>query len=68
MREDKTLLRTEFFERRDSKALGGLMFRTPRPILQFPPGTVQLKYNIGTRGNGVDQPYWPDDLSVEIVT
>jgi hypothetical protein len=56
----------DFFELRQSKALG-LQFRVPKPVLQFPPGTVEPGYNIGTRGNGVDQPYWPDDLSTEVV-
>ncbi|KEF60387.1 uncharacterized protein A1O9_01947 [Exophiala aquamarina CBS 119918] len=41
----------DFFELRQSKALG-LQFRVPKPVLQFPPGTVEPSYNVGTRGNG----------------
>lgn len=67
MKEDQTLLRPEFFEQRASGALNGLVFRTPKPVLQFPPDSVQLGYNIGTRGNGIDEPFWPIDLSTEIV-
>lgn len=61
-----TLLRPEFFEIRESKALG-LKLRCVKPILAFPEGSVKLGYNIGTRGNGIDQPFWPEDLSTEIV-
>ena len=60
------LLRPEFFERRRTEALG-LEMQVVKPVLQFPAGTVELKYNIGTRGNGVDQPYWPGNLSQEVV-
>lgn len=67
MRRDKTILNLDFFENRISEALGGLIFRVPKPILQFPPDTVQLGYNIGTRGNGVDEAKWPDDLLTEVV-
>lgn len=56
-----------FFEVRSSGALGGLKLRVPKPVLQFPPGTVTLRYNVGTRGNGVDQPRWPEDLNTEVV-
>lgn len=62
----ETLLRAEFFERRQSKCLG-LEFQVVRPGIQYPSGTVELGYNVGTRGNGVDQPHWPDDLLAEIV-
>lgn len=57
----------DFFEVRESKALGGLKIRTPKPILNFPTGSVKLGYNVGTRGNGLDQPRWPTDLSTEVV-
>lgn len=60
------LFNLDFFEVRESKALG-LKIRVPKPVLQFPPGTVEPGYNVGTRGNGVDQPRWPDDLTTEIV-
>ncbi|KAJ5186373.1 CoA-transferase family III [Penicillium cf. viridicatum] len=45
----------------------GVPVRVPKPVLQFPQGPVQLKYNVGTRTNGVDQPRWPEDLAVEVV-
>lgn len=68
MFQQQGLLNLDFFETRESKALGGIKFRVPKPILQFPPGTVEPGYNIGTRGNGVDQPRWPRDLMTEIVS
>ena len=67
IREQKTLLNLDFFETRTSDALEGLTFRVPRPIIQFPPDTVKLGYNVGTRGNGVDQARWPDDLMTGVV-
>lgn len=63
----ETVLRPEFFENRKSKNLGTSV-TTVKPVAQFPVGTVELGYNVGTRTNGVDQPRWPKDLSVEIVT
>lgn len=68
MRKQKTLLNLDYFEKRVSGALGGLVFRMPRPVLQFPKNTVQLSFNVGTRGNGVDVARWPDDLLTEVVT
>ncbi|OJD12902.1 hypothetical protein AJ78_06566 [Emergomyces pasteurianus Ep9510] len=57
----------DFFEDRESKCLGKVI-RTVKPVLQFPGGVVELRYNIGTRTNGVDQPRWPEDLMTEVVT
>ncbi|KAG4272722.1 hypothetical protein FPRO04_10238 [Fusarium proliferatum] len=68
MKQDGTLLNPRFFEMRESAALGGLVFRTPKAVLRFPPGTVKLGYNVGTRGNGVDESRWPSDLGTEIVS
>lgn len=62
-----TVLRPEFFEKRSTKTLG-LEMQVVRPGIYFPAGTVDLGYNVGTRGNGVDKPRWPSDLSTEIVT
>ena len=67
MFQKQGLFNKQFFELRRSLALGGLLFRVPKPVLQFPPDTVELRYNVGTRGNGTDQPYWPEDLSTEVV-
>lgn len=60
------VLHPDFFERRYSGAIGKDVL-CPKPIIQYPGGNVVLKYNIGTRGNGVDQPRWPEDLMTEIV-
>ncbi|PPQ87052.1 hypothetical protein CVT25_000024 [Psilocybe cyanescens] len=60
------ILNPSFFEIRDNRAIG-VPVRTVRPILTFPEGAVKLGYNIGSRGNGVDQPVWPEDLMEEIV-
>lgn len=60
------LYNLDFFEVRKSRALD-LTLRVPKPVLRFPAGTVEPGYNVGTRGNGFDQPYWPSDLSTEVV-
>ncbi|KAF8242556.1 CoA-transferase family III [Wilcoxina mikolae CBS 423.85] len=60
------LFNPEFFQERETRALG-IKLRMPKPVLQFPQGEVELGYNVGTRGNGVDKPVWPEDLSTEIV-
>ena len=61
------LLRPEFFQTQYSGAIRKDVTGVG-PILKFPDGVVKLKYNVGTRGNGVDQPRWPEDLKTEIVT
>lgn len=61
-----TVLSAENFENRHSKAIGCTV-RTPKTIIQWQDDKVEPGYNVGTRGNGVDKPYWPKDLSVEIV-
>ncbi|EGP91043.1 uncharacterized protein MYCGRDRAFT_65466 [Zymoseptoria tritici IPO323] len=63
--DEKVLFNPDFFEEKHSKALG-LTFVQPKPVARFE-AEVELKYNVGTRGNAVDQPYWPKDLSVEVV-
>ncbi|KAG2003689.1 CAIB/BAIF family enzyme [Coprinopsis cinerea AmutBmut pab1-1] len=60
------ILSPDFFEDRPNKAIGAPV-RTIKPILNFPDGLVQLKYNVGSRGNGVDKPKWPEDLLTEVV-
>jgi hypothetical protein len=60
------VLHPDFFERRYSGAICKDLL-CPKPIIQYPGGKVVLKYNIGTRGNGVDQPRWPEDLMTEII-
>jgi hypothetical protein len=60
------LLQPDFFEVRDAEALG-VKIRTVKPIIKFDQGEVELKYNVSTRGNGVDAPKWPEDLMTEII-
>ena len=61
-----TVFKPEFFEQREAKNLETTFIQV-KPIAQFPNKEVELRYNVGTRGNGVDQPRWPKDLSVEVV-
>lgn len=65
--DQDTLFKPDFFEPRHSRILD-TTFVVAKPTLQFPKGEITLKYNVGTRGNGTDQPRWPNDLSVEVVT
>ncbi|KAJ4366163.1 hypothetical protein N0V83_007798 [Neocucurbitaria cava] len=60
------LFKPDFFETRHSGAIGKDI-KCIRPVIQYPEGRVQLKYNIGTRGNGVDQARWPENLLTEVV-
>ena len=62
-----TILREEFFQIVESRAIG-VDVKLVRPVMQFPQGRVKLGFNVGTRGNGVDEPRWPRDLGVEMVT
>ncbi|KAF2215910.1 hypothetical protein CERZMDRAFT_34773 [Cercospora zeae-maydis SCOH1-5] len=62
----QTLFKPDFFEPRASKALG-LQFLQLKPVARFE-DDVRLEYNVGTRGNGYDQAFWPRDLRTEIVT
>jgi hypothetical protein len=61
-----TLFNPDFFELRHSGAIGKDV-QCIKPIVRYPDGKVELGYNIGTRGNGVDQPRWPNDLMTEVV-
>ena len=45
------LFRPEFFEKRESKAVGHTFVQV-KPIAQFQDGEVELRYNVGTRTNG----------------
>lgn len=62
----ETLLQEDFFEDRACPVIGHSI-RTIKPVLKYPDGEVQLRFNVGTRTNGVDKPYWPSDLTVEVV-
>jgi hypothetical protein len=61
------LFNPSFFELRNAKNLG-VTFVQVKPIAQFSNKEVDLNYQVGTRGNGVDQPVWPKNLTVEVVT
>lgn len=60
------VLKPDFFEKRYSGAIDKDI-ACVKPIIQYPSGVVELKYNVGTRGNGVDQPRWPGDLMTEVI-
>ncbi len=64
--DSETLFNPSFFQPMESKNLA-VTFIRPKPVAQFASG-VELRYHVGTRGNGVDQPVWPKDLTVEVVT
>lgn len=46
----------------------GCRFVQVGPVAKWEGDKVQLKYHIGVRGNGMDKPVWPEDLTVEIVS
>lgn len=60
------LLNPSFFEERRSGAVGTSFIKV-KPIARYRDEAVQLTYNIGCRGNGLDEARWPEDLTVEIV-
>lgn len=66
IRKNSKLFHPSFFEDRESKAIGAVV-RTIKPIVKYDNDQVELKYNVGTRGNGKDAPRWPDDLMTEVV-
>ena len=63
--DEKVLFNPSFFQQYRSEAVGVIISKV-KPVAQFKDNVVQLGYNVGTRGNGVDQPIWPNDLTVEI--
>lgn len=65
--DEKILFKSSFFEKYRSKAIDVTIIRV-KPVAQFKDNLVELKYNVGTRGNGVDKSKWPDDLTVEIIS
>ncbi|KAI0866503.1 CoA-transferase family III domain-containing protein [Xylaria cubensis] len=64
--DSETLFKPSFFQMMEAKHLATTFIR-PKPVANFSSG-LELKYHVGTRGNGVDQPVWPKDLTVEVVT
>ncbi|KAI9730902.1 MAG: hypothetical protein M1834_005620 [Cirrosporium novae-zelandiae] len=80
--DEDVLFKEEFFEKRWSGAVGA-MFLIVKPVARYgggggeegvegegesDTGVVELGFQVGTRGNGVDEPEWPDDLTAEIVS
>ncbi|KAF3061837.1 Succinyl-CoA-L-malate CoA-transferase beta subunit [Daldinia childiae] len=64
--DSQVLFNPAFFQEREAKNIGATFVQV-KPVIQFADGAVDLGYHIGTRGNGVDEPIWPDNLTVEIV-
>jgi hypothetical protein len=64
--DEDVLFKPEFFDTYTSKTMG-VDIRKVRPVAKFGDGLVQLGYNVGTRGNGVDAPFWPQNLLDEVV-
>ena len=62
----KTLFKEEFFEKARSEAVGRTFVQVA-PVARWEK-EVELRYDVGVRGNGVDAARWPEDLRVEIVT
>ncbi|KAF3018923.1 hypothetical protein E8E14_010767 [Neopestalotiopsis sp. 37M] len=61
-----SIMRPDFFTKYHPRHIGKDMVIVA-PILRFPNGEVEPRFDIGTRGNGVDQPKWPKDLLSETV-
>ncbi|KAF2713518.1 CoA-transferase family III [Pleomassaria siparia CBS 279.74] len=61
------LFNPKFFEKRHSGAIGKDIL-TIKPVIDFTEGNVLLKFNVGTRSNGIDAPKWPENLLTEIVS
>jgi hypothetical protein len=64
---EDVLFNPSFFDETRSAAVGTTFIKV-KPIARYSSEVVQLKYNVGCRGNGVDQPRWPENLSVEVVS
>ncbi|KAI1651762.1 CoA-transferase family III [Daldinia loculata] len=64
--DSQVLFNPAFFQEREAKNIGATFIQV-KPVAQFADGAVDLGYHIGTRGNGVDEPVWPDNLTVEVV-
>ncbi|KAF3911733.1 hypothetical protein AA313_de0205210 [Arthrobotrys entomopaga] len=65
--DKEILFKPEFFEARRAENLGET-FIFVKPIAQFGDNALELKFHVGTRGNGTDKPVWPKDLTVQVVT
>ncbi|WEW55601.1 hypothetical protein PRK78_001032 [Emydomyces testavorans] len=61
-----TLFDPKYFESRPCPNLG-ISIRTVKPVVRFD-GIVKLGFDVGTRGNGVDEPRWPTEDIQPIAT
>ena len=60
------VLDEDFFEEREAGVMG-CRIRCVKPVLRFPGGKVQPRFQVSARTNGVDRPWWPADLMVDQV-
>ena len=61
------VFQSQFFRGSTQNKALGVPVKTVKPILTLPDQVVRPGYNVGSRGNGVDQPKWPEDLLTETV-
>lgn len=66
MTKNSEIFDQNYFEDRQSRAIDATV-RTVKPIVKFNNNEIQLRYNVGTRGNRKDAPRWPQDLMTEVV-
>ncbi|KAI0846762.1 CoA-transferase family III [Daldinia vernicosa] len=64
--DSQVLFNPVFFQEQEAKNIGATFVQV-KPVAQFADEAVDLGYHIGTRGNGVDEPVWPENLTVEVV-
>ncbi|KAI0836658.1 CoA-transferase family III [Hypoxylon sp. FL0890] len=64
--DSEILFQKDFFGPFRSAALNTTFIQV-KPVARFKDDVIELKYNVGTRGNGIDAPIWPADLREEIV-
>ncbi|KAI0446134.1 CoA-transferase family III domain-containing protein [Xylaria telfairii] len=64
--DEDVLFNPAFLHKYSAPAVGVTINRV-KPVAQFEDNAIELRYNVGTRANGVDKPEWPDDLTVEVV-
>ncbi|KAK1758843.1 CAIB/BAIF family protein [Echria macrotheca] len=63
----KRLFPSQFFVKERPVSLRGKEMLYVAPVLQFPQGEVKPGFDIGTRGNAVDDARWPEDMNVQVV-
>ncbi|PHH68332.1 hypothetical protein CDD82_632 [Ophiocordyceps australis] len=66
LHDSDVLLQPGFFHECFSSPVG-VKVRKVKPVARYGDGVVDLAYNVGARGNGVDDGRWPDDLTVPVV-